>query len=50
MVGRVVEQMKDELDEGCGLYRVWHKGKEYPGLAMSRDLLGFKRQRSWGYT
>ena len=38
MAGGVVEQMKDELGEGCGPYRVWVKGKDYPGLAMSRSI------------
>ena len=38
MAGGVVEQMKDELGEGCGPYRVWLKGKDYPGLAMSRSI------------
>ena len=36
--GGIVEQMKDELGEGCGPYRVWAKGKDYPGLAMSRSI------------
>ena len=30
--------MKDEFGEGCGPYRVWIKGKDYPGLAMSRSI------------
>ena len=38
MSGGVVEQMKDDLGEGCGPYRVWVKGKDYPGLAMSRSI------------
>ena len=38
MSGGVVEQMKDEFGEGCGSYRVWIKGKDYPGLAMSRSI------------
>ena len=38
MSGGVVEQMKDEFGEGCGPYRVWVKGKDYPGLAMSRSI------------
>ena len=38
MSGGVVEQMKDELGEGCGPYRVWIKGKDFPGLAMSRSI------------
>ena len=36
--GGIVEQMKDEIGEGCGPYRVWAKGKDYPGLAMSRSI------------
>ena len=38
MAGGDVEQMKNELGEGCGPYRVWVKGKDYPGLAMSRSI------------
>ena len=38
MSGGVVEQMKDELGEGCGPFRVWKRGKDYPGLAMSRSI------------
>ena len=38
MSGGVVEQMKDEFGEGCGPYRVWVRGKDYPGLAMSRSI------------
>ena len=36
--GGEVEQMKDENGEGLGPYRVWAKGKDYPGLAMSRSI------------
>ena len=36
--GGVVEQMKDNTGELAGPYRVWIKGKDYPGLAMSRSL------------
>ena len=36
--GGVVEQMKDNTGELAGPYRVWLKGKDYPGLAMSRSL------------
>ena len=36
--GGEVEQMKDEYGEGLGPYRVWAKGKDYPGLAMSRSI------------
>ena len=37
--GGSVAQMYDE-DEGgpCGPFRVWIKGEEYPGLAMSRSI------------
>ena len=38
MAGGEVEQMKDEYGEGLGPYRVWAKGKDYPGLAMSRSI------------
>ena len=38
MAGGVVKQMEDSLGEGCGPYRVWVKGKDYPGLAMSRSI------------
>ena len=38
LAGGVVEQLKDEDGEGIGPYRVWVKGKDYPGLAMSRSI------------
>ena len=38
MAGGEVEQMKDEYGEGLGPDRVWVKGKDYPGLAMSRSI------------
>ena len=38
MAGGVVEQMKDDFGEGIGPFRVWVKGKDYPGLAMSRSI------------
>ena len=38
LAGGVVEQMKDDFGEGIGPYRVWVKGKDYPGLAMSRSI------------
>ncbi len=38
LAGGVVEQMKDEFGMGVGPYRVWVKGKDYPGLAMSRSI------------
>ena len=36
--GGVVEQMQNQFGEGVGPYRVWVKGQDYPGLAMSRSL------------
>ena len=36
--GGVVAQMIEEGGTGAGPYRVWIKGEEYPGLAMSRSL------------
>ena len=38
LAGGEVEQMKDEYGEGSGPYRVWVRGKDYPGLAMSRSI------------
>ena len=38
LAGGVVEQMKDNNGKLAGPYRVWIKGKDYPGLAMSRSL------------
>ena len=38
LAGGEVEQMKDEFGEGSGPYRVWVRGKDYPGLAMSRSI------------
>ena len=38
MAGGVVEQLKDEFGQGVGPFRVWIRGKDYPGLAMSRSL------------
>ena len=43
--GGEVRQMKNEIGEGVGPYRVWKQGEGYPGLAMSRsigDLVGKK--------
>ena len=43
--GGEVRQMKNDLGEGIGPFRVWKKGEGYPGLAMSRsigDLIGKK--------
>ena len=36
--GGTVEQMKNYLGQGIGPYRVWAKGRDYPGLAMSRSI------------
>ena len=36
--GGSVQQIIDEGDEPCGPFRVWIKGEEYPGLAMSRSI------------
>ena len=38
MAGGVVEQMKDDFGEPVGPYRVWARGQDYPGLAMSRSI------------
>ena len=36
--GGTVAQIIDEGDIPCGPFRVWIKGEEYPGLAMSRSI------------
>ena len=36
--GGAVEQMQNRFGEGVGPYRVWVKGEDYPGLAMSRSI------------
>ncbi|KAI9871579.1 MAG: hypothetical protein M1830_002729 [Pleopsidium flavum] len=38
--GGEVRQMIDPIDGDVGPYRVWVKGKEYPGLAMARNGAG----------
>ena len=38
MAGGVVEQFKDEYGIGAGPYRVWARGEDSPGLAMSRSI------------
>ena len=38
MAGGVVEKLKNDFGEEVGPYRVWVKGKDYPGLAMSRSI------------
>ena len=41
LAGGVVEKLKNDFGEGIGPYRVWKKGKDYPGLAMSRSIGDF---------
>ena len=36
--GGVVEKMKNKFGQEVGPYRVWAKGEEFPGLAMSRSI------------
>jgi len=36
--GGEVRQIKNEMGEGVGPYRVWKMGEGYPGLAMSRSI------------
>ena len=36
--GGEIEQMKDLFGKEIGPYRVWMKGRDYPGLAMSRSI------------
>ena len=38
MGGGVVEKMKNDFGEEVRPCRVWIKGKDYPGLAMSRSI------------
>ena len=38
MSGGAVEQLEDEFGRRVGPYRVWAKGEDYPGLAMSRSI------------
>ena len=38
MSGGEIEQMTDEFGKGVGPLRVWVKGGDYPGLAMSRSI------------
>ena len=38
MAGGIVEQMKDDFGLPVGPYRVWARGQDYPGLAMSRSI------------
>ena len=40
--GGVVEKMKNGLGVPVGPFRVWVKGTDYPGLAMSRSIGDFK--------
>jgi len=43
--GGVVTQIKDENGEGVGPYRVWARGEDYPGLAMSRSIGDLKGKK-----
>ena len=36
--GGEVRQIKNEIGEGVGPFRVWKRGEGYPGLAMSRSI------------
>ena len=36
--GGEVEKMVDEDNIGVGPYRIWIKGEQYPGIAMSRSI------------
>ena len=36
--GGEVRQIKNELGEGVGPFRVWKRGEGFPGLAMSRSI------------
>ena len=45
MSGGDVEKLKDEDGEGIGPYRVWAKGKDYPGLAISRSIGDLKAKK-----
>ena len=38
MCGGIVEKMKNEYGVEVGPYRVWARGTNYPGLAMSRSI------------
>ena len=40
-MGGVVQKIKNKYGEEIGPYRVWAKGKDYPGLAMSRSIGDF---------
>ena len=45
LAGGDVERLKDEDGEGIGPYRVWAKGKDYPGLAISRSIGDLKAKK-----
>ena len=36
--GGIVKQLKDSMGNGAGPFRVFVRGKDYPGLAMSRSI------------
>ena len=38
MYGGVVRQIKDKFGRNVGPYRVYARGKDYPGIAMSRSI------------
>ena len=43
--GGEISQLKDKFGEGVGPFRVWAKGKDYPGLAMSRSIGDLKAKK-----
>ena len=45
MSGGVVEQMKNAYGQGVGPFRVWARGEDYPGLAMSRSIGDLKGKK-----
>ena len=45
MSGGEVRQMKNEIGEGVGPYRVWALDGNYPGLAMSRSIGDLKGKK-----
>ena len=38
MYGGVIRQIKDKFGQDVGPYRVYARGKDYPGIAMSRSI------------
>jgi serine/threonine protein phosphatase PrpC len=45
MSGGEVKQMKNEMGEGVGPFRVWALDENYPGLAMSRSIGDLKGKK-----